>query len=59
VAWVLVIPLLLLLLLLAALPVILMAVAVRPSHATLRVAGITLLALPVVVVGIVGVGAIV
>jgi hypothetical protein len=57
VAWVLSIPFLLLLLLLVALPVTFIAVAVRPSHATLRAAGITLLALPVVVVLLVGIGA--
>ena len=56
-AWVLSIPFLLLLLLLAALPVIFMAVAVRPSQTTLRVAGMTLVALPVLVVLFVGIAA--
>jgi hypothetical protein len=55
-AWVLTIPLLLLLLLLAALPVTFSAVAIRPSHATVRAAAVTLLALPVVVILLIVVG---
>ncbi|MCA1707748.1 MAG: hypothetical protein LC808_32550 [Actinobacteria bacterium] len=56
-AWVLIIPYVLLLLLLAALPVAFAAVAVRLSQATVRVAAVTLLAVPGMVVLIFAIGA--
>jgi hypothetical protein len=54
VGWILIIPLFLIL---AALPVTFAMVAVRPSQTTLRAAGVTLLAPPVLVILIVIAGA--